>query len=312
MSTPALNLNSFTTVPRRLGAVQGLDSDHVPIGFNVTVGKHTVKVLSANLSNEDAHKWFGDIPTNAYGETNLVAKGDQIKGKVLRQLEEIAALLANGSYDVALLQETDPVSVEAFSLRSEELGVEIFSDLDTPESASRGKTWAMQVTMTSRSGPYFGTNNHVMNASFTDPSNGRACRTELPLVDIHVREIPEEFVVTLACAHIRGNDAQNPAAGIRDALERLEGLGPIALAGDFNTATENVTAQLQSGWSVAPPVYPTHMCKFDADNKEDPPRYCLAAYDNVAYRGCVVEMHTAPPPIPAASVLLDALLNAAQ
>lgn len=282
-------LCTFNAVPQRLGAIRGLVSDHVPIAFTVTVGHRNIRIVSANISNEDAHKWFSK-PGNAYAETDLVATPEQLKGKMQRQLEEIAALLANGTYDIALIQEADSFSV------TQNLNVDIYSSLEDPASPFHGKTWALQCIMVARRAPYTATF-RMLTGEFTD--GDRKVRTELPTISLYA---DGEHLVNIACAHVRGNDSQNPAAGIQHAAALFATPEvPLVMAGDFNTTPDNIRAALGASWQVAEPKYYTHMCKLDT-------QYCLAVYDNVVFQGCDVKLDAAQPPLMGAETLRNALI----
>jgi hypothetical protein len=305
--------NDFLPVADRLGAVDGLDSDHVPVAFKVAVQladatSAEVRVISLNISNESAHHWFSTDAKNAYGRTSLVATPEQLKGKMERQLEELANLLNQGVYHVALIQEADSFSVKSINARSEQLGVKIFSCLADPDSPFHGQNWALQCIMVASTGDFVPQGCAYLSGDFVDSSKGRKSRTELPLLDLAERRNTDVCVLQLGCAHIRGNDAQDPVDGLLHAFSMLNGQVPVVVAGDFNTAPCNISRQLTPrGWTVAIPPRFTHMCKFDSTVKGGEPRYCLAAYDNVVSRGCTVTMMEDLPPIPAAARLSAAL-----
>lgn len=291
----------------RLGAVTGLLSDHVPIAFAATFDHqrvtHTVQAISYNLSNQVAHRWFAES-NNAYARTDLVASQEALKGKVVRQLEELAKLLTDGHYDVALFQEADPISVAEIMVRSDELGVDVFSDLDNPESESHGKTWILSGIMMPKTGRY-GATGTTFSGDYIDTSNDRKCRVRMPVIALHEKSNPAEEIARIACAHIAGNDLQYPATGIAYVLSAMECDLPTIVAGDFNTTTINISDFLNGRWSLTKPTYFTHMCKLDDLDAGEPPRYYLVAYDNVVHRNCAVDMLPLPT-IDAAGTLLRA------
>lgn len=304
-----MNLNTFNPVQDRLGAVSGLESDHVPIDFTVLgldapVG--SMKILSYNLSNEAAHRWFAE-PGNAYGNTDLVVSPDTLEmlswGKVMRQLEYIATMIKTGEYDVALIQEADPISLGRMMTREAEFGMRVYSDLLNADSAFHGKTWAMSAIMVADKytvGDYSVQFKNLSGEYEESNGQGRKMRTELPIIVIGYGSMP---MLQIASAHIRGNDAQNPAEGIKHASRLMYGHCfsnmPMILAGDFNTVPDNIRAATGSKWELANPAYITHMCRYDS-------RYCLAAYDNVLYQSCDVRIGGLPN-IPPAKILHDAL-----
>lgn len=273
-------MNTFAPVPRRLGAVTGLESDHAPIAFAVD----GLKVLAYNLSNEAAHRWFSE-DDNAYRETDLV--GIPI-GKVARQLRDVAATIAAGTYDVALLQEADPVSVAAFS----DPAVTVFSDLEKPNSPFHGKDWVLSIVMMSARLQFTGV--HIGGKYL---EGGRECRSMLPAVWI---QRPDTEPLMLVSTHIRGTDSQYPVEGIKSALALMP-KGRVVLAGDFNTMPYCVrnTAPAARSWVVTAPEYATHMCRLNG-------QYCVAAYDMVVSSGVEVAMLPLPE-FPAATALVEAL-----
>lgn len=318
-TTAKLDLASFNPVAQRLPAVRGIVSDHVPISFTITCGRHTFRVLSWNISATSTHGHYADAD-NAYVNTDLnpgLVDAPTMKNKMREQLLHLNNLLGNLSgYDFILVQEADWQSLSELQQMADQIEMDVFSLLNTRDGEPyANKPWLIQAILQPYNSRYHVCHAELLTGSYPDPVSGRQRRTNVPLLDVRRRDCPDTTVLRLASAHIPGNAEQNPSVGISHdvALVMSQRPGvPTVFAGDFNTVHANVVAALSGALpecQVALPLYPTHMCTTSVSGQ--PPQFNVVAYDHVVYRDCTVHMDRRPESSLHSGLILQRALMAA-